>query len=76
MNSRRVAQARTESLPESRLLLHGLGLLNVELGHTEDARDAFLEFCRQPKACSPPEIKKARSESEIVRATLGVQDPR
>ena len=70
------AQARTESLPESRLLLHGLGLLNVELGHTEDARDAFLEFLSLTQGMLTPEIKKARSESEIVLRNLGRQDPR
>ena len=70
------AQARTESLPESRLLLYGLGLLNVELGHPEDARDAFLEFLSLTQGMLTPEIKKARSESEIALRNLGRQDPR
>lgn len=65
------AQARTESLPESRLLLHGLGLLNVELGHTEDARDAFLEFLSLTQGMLTPKIKKARSESEVALRSLG-----
>ena len=70
------AQARTESLPESRLLLYGLGLLNVELGHPEDARDAFLEFLAVTKGMQAPGVQQARAESEIALRNLGRQDPR
>ena len=41
---RYASHARTESLPESRLLLYGLGLLEMEVGHAKEARDAFQEF--------------------------------
>jgi hypothetical protein len=64
-------QARTESLPESRLLLHGLGLLYVELGRPGDARDAFQEFLSLTRGMLTPEIIKARSDSEIALRSLG-----
>jgi Flp pilus assembly protein TadD len=69
------AQARTESLPESRLLFHGLGLLNVELGRRQEARDAFLEFLSLTQGMLTPEIKKARSGSEVALRNLAREDP-
>jgi tetratricopeptide (TPR) repeat protein len=68
-------QARTESLPESRLLFHGLGFLNAELGRRQEARDAFVEFLSLTEGVLTPEIKKARSESEVALRNLARQDP-
>jgi hypothetical protein len=64
------AKARTEPLPESRMILYRLGLLNVELGHPEDARGAFREFLSLTQGMLTPEIKQARSESEIALRKL------
>ena len=64
-------QARTESLPESRLLFYSLGLLNAEQGRTRDARDAFLEFLSATRSMLTPEIKQARSEAEVALRDLG-----
>ena len=75
LNAVRV-QARTESLPESRLLLCGLGLLNVELGHPEEARAAFVEFLSVTQTMQTPGIKQARAEAEIALRNLDRQDPR
>jgi hypothetical protein len=69
-------QARTESLPESRLLLCGLGLLNLELGHPEDARAAFVEFLSVTQTMQTPGIKQARAEAEIALRNLDRQAPR
>jgi tetratricopeptide (TPR) repeat protein len=69
-------QARTESLPESRLLLYGLGVLNVELGHPEDARDAYLEFLSVTQGMLAPGVKQARAEAEIALRNLGRQESR
>jgi tetratricopeptide (TPR) repeat protein len=74
LNAVRV-QARTESLPESRLLLYGLGLLNVELGHPEDARAAFVEFLSVTQAMQAPSIKQARADAEIALRNLDRQKP-
>ena len=57
-------RARTESLPESRLLLYGLGLLEVDLGHKDEAREAFQEFLTVSNGMLTPGIKQARSEAE------------
>jgi tetratricopeptide (TPR) repeat protein len=69
------AQARTEGLPESRLLLYGLGILNVELGHPEDARNAFLEFLSVTEGMLSPGVKQARAEAEVALRKLSRQDP-
>jgi tetratricopeptide (TPR) repeat protein len=69
-------QARTETLPESRLLLCGLGFLNLELGHPEDARAAFVEFLSVTQAMQTPGIKQARAEAEIALRNLDRQAPR
>jgi len=65
------ARARTEGLPESRLLLYGLGILNLELGHPKEARDAFLEFLSVTQGMLTPGIKQARSEAEVALRNLG-----
>jgi protein O-mannosyl-transferase len=70
------AQARTENLPESRMIFYGLGLLNEELGHPQDARDAFREFLSVTQGMLTPPIKQARSKSEVALRDLGRQDPR
>lgn len=63
-------QARTESLPESRLLLYGLGMLNVELGNREDARSALVEFLSVTQDMLTPGVKQARSEAEVTLRNL------
>ena len=65
------AQARTESLPESRMIFYDLGMLNAELGHPQDARDAFREFLFLTQGMLTPDIEQARSESEIALRNLG-----
>ena len=65
------AQGRTETLPESRLIFYRLGLLNVELGHPQDARDDFQEFLMLTRNTLTPDIAKARSDSEAALRTLG-----
>jgi hypothetical protein len=69
------AQARTENLPESRMIFYGLGLLNTELGHPREARDAFLEFLSVTQGVLTPPVKQARSKSEIALRDLGRQEP-
>jgi hypothetical protein len=69
------AQARTETLPESRLLLCGLGLLNLELGHPEDARSAFVEFLSVTQAMQTPGIIQARAQAETALRNLDRQNP-
>ena len=64
------AQARVETLPESRLIFYRLGQLNVELGHRQDAGDAFREFLSLTQGMLTPDIKRARSESEIALRNL------
>lgn len=65
------SQARTESLPESRLLLYGLGMLNVELGNRDDARAALVEFLSVTQDMLTPGVKQARSEAEAALRNLG-----
>jgi protein O-mannosyl-transferase len=55
---------RTDALPESRLIFYRLGLLNAELGHTQEARDSYLEFLSLTKDILTPDIQLARSKSE------------
>jgi predicted negative regulator of RcsB-dependent stress response len=55
---------RTDALPESRLIFYRLGLLNAELGHTQEARDAYQEFLSLTKDILSPDIQLARSKSE------------
>ncbi len=69
-------QARTETMPESRLVFYGLGLLNAELGHSQDARDAFVEFLAITQGVLTPGIQDARSKSEVALRKLGGQNPR
>jgi tetratricopeptide (TPR) repeat protein len=69
------AQARTETMPESRLIFYGLGLLNAELGHSQDARDAFLEFLAITQGVLTPGIQDARSKSEIALRNLDRKGP-
>jgi tetratricopeptide (TPR) repeat protein len=65
------AQGRTEPLPESRLIFYRMGLLNAELGHPQEARDAFREFLFLTQGMLTPDIKQARSESEAALRNLG-----
>jgi tetratricopeptide (TPR) repeat protein len=64
-------QGRTETLPESRLIFYRLGLLNVELGHPQDAGAAFQEFLSLTQGMLTPEIRQARSEAEAALRKLG-----
>lgn len=64
-------QARSETLAESRLVFYRIGLLNVELGHSREARDAFQEFLFLTQNIRTPEIKQARSQSENALRNLG-----
>lgn len=57
-------QARTETLPESRLVFYRLGLLNTELGHPQEARAAFQEFMSLTQNMGTPEISRARTHTE------------
>jgi tetratricopeptide (TPR) repeat protein len=65
------AQGQTEALAESRLIFYRLGLLNVELGHPQEARSAFQEFLSRTQGMLAPDIKQARSESEAALRKLG-----
>lgn len=58
------AHGRTDALPESRLIFYRLGLLNAELGHTQEARDAYQEFLSLTRDILSPDIQLARSKSE------------
>jgi tetratricopeptide (TPR) repeat protein len=62
---------RTDALPESRLIFYRLGLLNAELGHTQEARDAYQEFLSLTKDILSPDIQLARSKSEDALKELG-----
>jgi len=66
LNQLNAAQAhgRTDALPESRLIFYRQGLLNAELGHTQEARDSYLEFLSLTKDILTPDIQLARSKSE------------
>lgn len=64
-------QARMESLPESRLCLYGLGMLNLELGKREEARAALMEFLSVTQDMLTPGVKQARSEAEATLQSLG-----
>ena len=65
------AQSRTEALPESRMILFRLGMLNVELGHRQDAVDAFREFLSLTQGMLTPDIEQARSQSKAALGKLG-----
>lgn len=65
------AQARTETLPESRLVFYRLGLLNAELGHPQEARTALQEFMSLTQNMGTPEINRARAQTESELGKLG-----
>ena len=65
------AQGRTETLPEAKLIFFRLGLLNAELGHPQDSRDAFQEFLSLTQGMLTPDIEQARSKSEVALRNLG-----
>jgi tetratricopeptide (TPR) repeat protein len=62
---------RNDALPESRLIFYRLGLLNAELGHTQEARDAYNEFLSLTKDILSPDIQLARSKTEDALKELG-----
>lgn len=64
------AQARTETLPESRLVFYRIGLLNVELGQPQAARAAFQEFLTLTRDTLTPDIQKARTQVEVALGNL------
>ncbi len=57
------AQAKTETLPESRFVFYRIGLLAAELGQTGEARTALQEFLAQTKDMQDDEFKQKRSEA-------------
>ncbi len=63
-------QGRTETLPESRMIFYRLGLLNVELGHPQEARDAFQEFLALTQGMLAPEVEQARSQARAALSKL------
>ena len=65
------AQGRTETLPESRTIFYRLGLLNMELGHPQEARDAFQEFLSLTQGMLAPDIEQARTQSKAALRKLG-----
>jgi predicted Zn-dependent protease len=65
------AQGRTETLPESRMIFYRLGLLNMELGHPQEARDAFQEFLSLTQGMLTPDIDQARSQAKAALRKLG-----
>ncbi len=65
------ASARTEMLPEARLIFYRLGLLHAELGHSQEARDAFQEFLSLTRGMLTPEIEQARSQAETALRNPG-----
>jgi tetratricopeptide (TPR) repeat protein len=65
------AQGRTETLPESRTIFYRLGLLNMELGHPQEARDAFQEFLSSTQGMLTPDIDQARSQAKAALRKLG-----
>ncbi len=58
------AQARTETLPESRFVFYRLGLLAAELGRNSDARLAFQEFLAQTTSMKDEEFLNTRADAE------------
>jgi protein O-mannosyl-transferase len=65
------AQGRTETLAESRTIFYRLGLLNMELGHPQEARDAFQEFLSLTQGMLAPDIEQARSQAKAALGKLG-----
>ena len=57
------AQARTETLPESRFVFYRIGLLAAELGQAGEARSALQEFLERTKEMQDDEFKQKRSEA-------------
>jgi tetratricopeptide (TPR) repeat protein len=64
-------QARAEMLPEARLIFYRLGLLHRELGHAQEARDAFQEFLSLTRGMLTPDIVQARSQAEAALRNPG-----
>lgn len=58
------AQAKQETLPESRFVFYRLGLLAVELGRNGEARAAFQEYLALTTSMQDPEFLQTRAESE------------
>ncbi|HEY0544386.1 MAG TPA: hypothetical protein VGC91_03235 [Pyrinomonadaceae bacterium] len=56
------AQAKQETLPESRFVLYRIGLLAGELGQAGEARSAFEEFLAATKDMQDEEFKQTRAE--------------
>jgi tetratricopeptide (TPR) repeat protein len=64
------AQAKTETLPESRFVFYRIGLLASELGQLGEARAAFQEFLAQTAEMQDDEFKQTRSEAEKALSRL------
>src|SRR6185503_16905089 len=65
------AKARAEMLPEARLIFYRLGLLHRELGHSQEAREAFQEFLSLTRGMLTPDIEQARSQAEAALRNPG-----
>ena len=68
-------RARTESLPESRLIIYGLGLLQLELGHSKEARDTFQDFLSVTAGMKTPGVNEARSQAQAHIRVLDSATP-
>lgn len=64
------AQARRETLPESRFVFYRIGLLAKELGHYGEARAAFQEYLALTTSMEDDEFKQTRAESEEALRSL------
>jgi tetratricopeptide (TPR) repeat protein len=61
-------RARSETLPESRLVLFHLGLLEAELGHDAEARAAFGDYLRSTAGLDDPMTRRTRAGVERALA--------
>jgi tetratricopeptide (TPR) repeat protein len=64
------AEARAETLPESRQVFYRLGLLAAELGRNVEARQALQEYLAHTKNATEPEFRESRAEAEAALRRL------
>jgi Tfp pilus assembly protein PilF len=64
------AQAKEETLPESRFVFYRIGLLAAEMGKNGEARAAFQEYLAQTKHLQDPEFKETRADAEAALRRL------
>jgi predicted RNA polymerase sigma factor len=58
------AQAKQETLPESRFVFYRIGLIATELGRYGEARAAFQEYLALTTSMQDPEFLQTRAASE------------